>query len=31
MKSIRLRVNGQAVERDIPDNTLLIDLLRNES
>ena len=28
MKSIRLRVNGQAVERDIPDNTLLIDLLR---
>ena len=29
MKSIRLRVNGQAVERDIPDNTLLIDLLRN--
>ena len=29
MKSIQLRVNGQTVERDVADNTLLIDLLRN--
>ena len=29
MKAIQLRVNGTSVEREIPDDTLLIDLLRN--
>ena len=30
MKSIRLRVNGDEVQREIPDNRLLLDFLRND-
>jgi carbon-monoxide dehydrogenase small subunit len=30
MKTIRLRVNGRPVEREIPDNRLLLDFLRED-
>jgi aerobic carbon-monoxide dehydrogenase small subunit len=30
MKTIRLRVNGDEVEREVPDNRLLLDFLRND-
>jgi aerobic carbon-monoxide dehydrogenase small subunit len=30
MKKIRLRVNNEAVEREVPDNRLLLDFLRND-
>ncbi len=30
MKTIRLRVNGEPVEREVPDNRLLLDFLRND-
>ena len=30
MKTIHLQVNGKSIEREVPDNTLLIDLLRKE-
>jgi aerobic-type carbon monoxide dehydrogenase small subunit (CoxS/CutS family) len=30
MKTIRLRINGEAVEREVPDNRLLLDFLRND-
>jgi carbon-monoxide dehydrogenase small subunit len=30
MKTIRLRVNGEPIEREVPDNRLLLDFLRND-